>query len=501
MDLPKYVRTMKGNALYYDRAVPTRLHGLSTERRIRIPLGLQSDAPPKTIERAALDASEEYDARIALLDASDVHMLQDDVVAHNVAALLRNLQVEPGMPQVRMVNIDGSELDDESMRGQGMFADDGSFHYVGTEEESPDYAAAVDSMVKTVQAVNILHEVEAHPIVKEAAKKALIKGMGKKRKRISDLWAAWFNDVMAEKSEREQKRYQRYGTDLLVLTGDHHVDAPDALDHIHRGMDEYVELKLSEGKGKPGIEKALNLWCAAMRRGSKTNRLRWLIEPPSLSHIKHKVKPKGTLDDEQQKTLLENAGCLEGALMLLELQTACMQSEVASLNLKKALKSLKHSTPYLLFNEDTEGKTEVRRRVSPVTVQPEIIAKWLPEIHEWLNSVTESAVSARLSAWLSDLYGTHLTPHGAGRHTFKATAMAVAANPMHVAMIAGWSTGGVSLSDHMSRYGRAAIEKSEQLRALSETSRLMFANLVDEAPANVVPLKKPKKKPAKTRRG
>ena len=154
-----------------------------------------------------------------------------------------------------------------------------------------------------------------------------------------------------------------------------------------------------------------------------------------------------------------------------------MQSEVGSLNLKKALKSLKHSTPYLLFNEDTEGKTEVRRRVSPVTVQPEIIAKWLPEIHEWLNSVTESAVSARLSLWLSDLYGTHLTPHGAGRHTFKATAMAVAANPMHVAMIAGWSTGGVSLSDHMSRYGRAAIEKSEQLKALSETSPVSYTHL------------------------
>ena len=180
MDLPKYVRAIKGNALYYDRVVPTRLHSLTPERRIRIPLGLHSDAPPKTIERAAIDAAEEYDARITLLDASDVHMLQDDVVAHGVASLLRNLKVEPGLPQVRMVNLDGSELDDESMRGQGMFAADGSFHSVGTEEESPDYAALVDSMVKTVRAINILHEVEAHPMVKEAAKKALIKGMGKK---------------------------------------------------------------------------------------------------------------------------------------------------------------------------------------------------------------------------------------------------------------------------------------------------------------------------------
>ena len=72
---------------------------------------------------------------------------------------------------------------------------------------------------------------------------------------------------------------------------------------------------------------------------------------------------------------------------------------------------------------------------------------------------------------------------------------------MHVAMIAGWSTGGVSLSDHMSRYGRAAIEKSEQLQALSETSRTMFAHLVEKPPANVVPMrKKAKAKSAKKRK-
>ena len=499
MDLPKYVRTITGNALYYDRVVPKRLHQLTPDRRIRIPLGIDASSPLKAIQRAALDAQEEFDARITLLDSSDVSMLQDDVIDKNVAALLRNLNATPGLPGVRMVSIKPD--DNEDMRGKGMYAADGSFHYVGDEKESPDYEASLADMVRTVQAINMLHGVDADPIVKGKAQQALVKGMKKKRKRISDLWTAWFDDVANGKTERVQAKYEKYGADLLVFTGDQYVDAPDALDHIHRGMDEYVETRLSEGKGKPGIEKALNLWCAAMRRGSKTNRLRWLIEPPSLSHIKHKVKPKDTLDDEQQKTLLENADCLEGAMMLLELQTACMQSEVGSLNLKKALKSLKHSTPYLLFNEDTEGKTEVRRRVSPVTVQPEIIAKWLPEIHEWLNSVTESAVSARLSLWLSDLYGTHLTPHGAGRHTFKATAMAVAANPMHVAMIAGWSTGGVSLSDHMSRYGRAAIEKSEQLKALSETSRLMFNNLVDEAPANVVPLKESKKKPTKTRKG
>ena len=56
MDLPKYVRTITGNALYYDRVVPKRLHHLTPDRRIRIPLGMDASLPLKAIQRAALDA-------------------------------------------------------------------------------------------------------------------------------------------------------------------------------------------------------------------------------------------------------------------------------------------------------------------------------------------------------------------------------------------------------------------------------------------------------------
>ena len=67
MDLPKYVRTITGNALYYDRVVPKRLHSLTPDRRIRIPLGIDASSPLKAIQRAALYAQEEYDARVTLL--------------------------------------------------------------------------------------------------------------------------------------------------------------------------------------------------------------------------------------------------------------------------------------------------------------------------------------------------------------------------------------------------------------------------------------------------
>ena len=490
-DFPQYVRPIGGTALYYDRVVPTRLHSLTSERRIRIPLGLDSDAPMKAIQRASLDAQEEYESRIALLESSSAELLTDDQHEHLVAALLRKLgNATPGLPEVSFELMPTD--DPEKYRGFTIVDKDGVEHEI--DPNSPDLIASLNSLARGVQAGELLAGVEADPIIKEKARMALIKGAKKKRRRISDLWYAWFEDVGGRQNERVQKKYAKYGNDLLIITGDHYVDAPDALDHIHRGMDEYVEHKLSEGAGKPGIEKALNLWCAAMRRGSKTHRLRWMIEPPSLTHIRHKVKQKDTLDNDQQMLLVEHADSFEGALMLLELQTACMQSEVASLDLKKALKSLNHSTPYLLFNEDGEGKTESRRRASPVTVRPDLIRKWLPEIHAYLNRVTESQVSRMLTNWLTDLYGTHLTPHGAGRHTFKATALAAAANPMHAAMIAGWSTGGVSLSDHMSRYGRAAIEKSEQLRALSETSRVMFDHLVAPPPSNVTNIKKRKGK-------
>ena len=383
-----------------------------------------------------------------------------------------------------------------------MFAADGSFHHVGDETEHPDYEAAVGDMMRTVSAINMLHGVKADPIVKAKAQQALVKGMKKKRKRISDFWAEWFKAAMDGKSDREKKRYDTVGKNLLTATGDGYVDAADAEDRLHAGMDAWVDEQIALKKGKPGIQKALNLWLAAMRRGAKKNRLRWALVPPDLSAIRHRVKQKDTLDQQQQVLLADSADCLHGALCLLQLQTAAMQSEVARLDLKKALKSLNHSTPYLLFNEDEEGKTANRRRASPVMVRPEIIRKWLPEIHEWLNSVTESNVSKKLSDWLTDLLDEKYTAHGAGRHTFKSQALAVAANPLHVAEIAGWATGGLQIGQHMvSTYGRSAIERSEQLQALANTSRLMFAHMVDEAPANVVPLKKSKKKLSKTRRG
>ena len=65
MDYPQYVRPIGGNALYYDRVIPKRLHSLTSERRIRIPLGLDSDSPQKAVQRATLDAQEEYESRIA----------------------------------------------------------------------------------------------------------------------------------------------------------------------------------------------------------------------------------------------------------------------------------------------------------------------------------------------------------------------------------------------------------------------------------------------------
>ena len=177
MDLPKYVRTITGNALYYDRVVPKRLHHLTSDRRIRIPLGIGASSPLKAIQRAALDAQEEFDARITLLDSSDVSMLQDDVIDKNVAALLRNLNATPGLPAVRFVSANSD--DEEPLRGQGMYAADGSFRYVGDDKESPDYEASVADMMRTFSAINMLHGVDADPIVKGKARQALVKGIKK----------------------------------------------------------------------------------------------------------------------------------------------------------------------------------------------------------------------------------------------------------------------------------------------------------------------------------
>jgi hypothetical protein len=130
------------------------------------------------------------------------------VIDKNVAALLRNLNATPGLPAVRFVSANPD--DEEPLRGQGMYAADGSFRYVGYDKESPDYEASVADMMRTFSAINMLHGVDADPIVKGKARQALAKGMKKKRKRISDLWTAWFDDVANGKTERVQAKYEKY---------------------------------------------------------------------------------------------------------------------------------------------------------------------------------------------------------------------------------------------------------------------------------------------------
>ena len=85
-----------------------------------------------------------------------------------------------------------------------MYAADGSFHYIGDEKESPDYEASVADMMRTISAIELLHGVDADPIIKAKAQQALVRGMKKKRRRISDLWMAWFADVAGGKTERVQ---------------------------------------------------------------------------------------------------------------------------------------------------------------------------------------------------------------------------------------------------------------------------------------------------------
>ena len=81
---------------------------------------------------------------------------------------------------------------------------------LATTKESPDYEASVADMMRTFSAINMLHGVDADPIVKGKARQALAKGMKKKRKRISDLWTAWFDDMANGKTERVQAKYEKY---------------------------------------------------------------------------------------------------------------------------------------------------------------------------------------------------------------------------------------------------------------------------------------------------
>jgi integrase len=305
----------------------------------------------------------------------------------------------------------------------------------------------------------------------------------------AELWDEYIAERKLDTSTREGKRIQGCWDRFIEIAGDTLI-SESTLDHIHAGLDAFVEQKLTDGQAVSAIRRNLSEPLAALRRGSAVYRLGWVIEPARLP--KYQSKGKRTLNYEQQRVLLD--ACRDwddgiAACILLMLQAGAMPSEVKRLDFEQDVHL--EGLPYVIFRGGDSGvtKTEARKRIAPVVLEAQLIARHLEETIQWLNSVTDSTPSATIKKRLKSVLGEGYTGHCL-RHTLRSNCAAVSANPFAVASIAGWKTPGSGLSDIMLNYGKEGLQTSETLLNLQQESLKIHRHLLPQEASNVIPIRR-----------
>ena len=469
MKLPKYVRktSTRSTALYYDRHVPKDLINVAGKPKVRIPLGLTEDAAGSAILKAAEDAKAEFDALVAMWQKSDALSDDDSALEALAIAALRKAGHSPGGNLKSKVWIP-DEIGDEDERDR--------ITRDLLDAMTEDATKHIDTRTKTGKAI------------KAKAREAFNKAGRKRRVTIEQLWLEYFNEKSDDWDKRARQRAETIGKRFLTMTGNFAVNQEDALERIHAGLDEFVQVRLSEVEAS-SVKRQMNVWLAALRRGARRYRLNWNIVPPDIGKIKNQAR--AVIEPSDQHIVIENADSPVGVLWLLSMTCATMQSEIARLNLDDALATLSDDQPHLVF--EGKLKTKARTRICPVVVRPDLIIAHLPALHEWLNEVTESNVAHVAKNHIRSIlpHNDRLTLH-CGRHTYKAAAIQASANPFHTSLIAGWSFGGFRESDHAIAYGREAISQGETLKALTKTQKQIWSHLISRKSgrAKVVSIKR-----------
>lgn len=460
--LPKYVRPRKGK-LHYQRDFPTALKALVGRKTFTFALNLPEGSQGAKVDAAVAKASEAYELRCKVAQNSDPNLYAEKEIDRLAVEILR-------AKGLREAQANMSTLD-ESLEAADHFLWEG---YMGVRN------AKAEMRSPTV-----------YELAAERAYEKLVEKVSKPPKSLSDIWAEYLEEKGVDTSTREGKRQQQWFTKLLGVMGDHLIGSSDTLENIHRGLDEYTDLRVKQGIKGQSIAREISQPVAAFRKASKKHRLSWVIEPPVVKPTAS--APKVVLTPDQQKELLRHIDSMApddpqvslGAISLLLLQGGMMASEVAHLAPEDI--HLDAETPHVIVRK---GKTSARPRIIPVVLRPLWIQEHLGDAIAWLKTQTDSGWSHHLKKYIRTATGhPTITAHGAGRHTLKANAIYCGANMALVASIAGWSASGSGVSDVMMNYGASGLSSSQGLMALMTESEKIHGHLLGPTDSKVIPLR------------
>lgn len=479
--MPRYVRTIKGN-LYYQRDIPTKLRHLAPKKTFVVPLGLPADSYGETaLAKAVAEATESFELYLKMLTNSDPSAFDDSELDKAATELLRQRGHYSG--QYVHVKLDPDLTAKEEARQEQI------------QPHAYNYAEwAVPEADDTFDKNNRGEPLTFQDKVFEHAYFKLMDKATSKPKTLDLLWQDYADykdiDVNQRKGKRIYKRWLRW----LAIIGNQKI-APNTIDLIHHALDVYIKERRAEGVKGSSIKREVSDVLSCLRHGSKKHRLGWVIEPPFIKQEAPKPKPVMTHDEQRQLVgycLSQEDGTV-AACVLLMLQGGMMPSEVMRLEHDRI--SLDSTLPHIVLDQETKTqhtKSNPRRRVIPIVLGGEYIAKHIDTTLEWLNRTTESDHSHRIKTLMKKATGNDKLSGHCCRHTFEANAFANSVDSAHAATIAGWSGSRAGVSEKMLGYGAEGLVQSEVIRGLFEASKKLHRHLLVSSSGNVVDINKVK---------
>jgi integrase len=462
--LPKYVSVRKGS-LHYQRQYPTKLKHLCQTTAFSRPLGLQiDDSDSDQITKAALECSEAYKRHLTLVSNSDPDALSATDKDKAVVEFLRKRGLNKGQ-FVRVAKDSAIAAQEEEEGRQLQMAG-----YDYADWKIPEFDDVMDKQARGIP-------LTVKDTIVGDAYMSLIRKAETKPKTLGSLWPAYCKAKGIDVNERVGKKYTRYWERWYHLAGDC-IIGPLTLDHIHAGLDAYVEERESTGKvASSSIRRELATIVACLNKANKKHRFNWRIILPDI--IETPAKSRHPLEPHQQHELIKavltgNIKPEQGVIILLCLQGGMMVSEI-----KRLLPddyALDAVVPHLKIINET--KKEDRKRIVPLVLGVDLIKKHLAATVQWLNSTTESGPSYSVKVSMRKALDSKDTSPHCLRHTLKINAQNAGVSVLTLASIAGWHDPQRKLSKHLLRYGSTGISKDAMVLKLRDDSLLIHKELI-----------------------
>ena len=370
--------------------------------------------------KALMNASKHYELHLKTLRASDPQAFSDSERAMAIDEVLRRKKLKAG----EFVGDKHGHVDSAFDELWNMPSD------ADRENTGKPYTFKESVMIDAYFAAQVLPEVKLEQTFRQAWANYL------KRELITDVTTGNGRD--------KQNRFER----VFAITGDFVIGDETKRDVLTR-LQKYIDVRADDGIKAQTIKRGLKeviaairgvpqlAWADAITLNPKRNSL---MVPKDTREIKGRVLRQDELDLLITKALNQPDEYL--ICFLLQLHAGLGPMEIKRLRLDKDV-FLDAPVPHILFRGGDEGQTkkEARVRVVPIVLGLSQIKQWLPELHRWLNNITDKSPPATLNRKLRKLLDDN-SPDVKGhsfRHTWVRLANRAEISVRHEHAIGGWN--------------------------------------------------------------